>query len=86
MASFADYFVICSGTSDRQLQALLKGIREGVKGAFGVSPSHIEGESSAGWVLLDYGTVVVHIFVPELRAFYDLEGLWREGRVVVRVQ
>jgi len=86
LASFADYFVICSGTSDRQLQALMKGVREGVKEALGVPPLHVEGESSSGWVLLDYGTVVVHIFTPALRAFYDLEGLWREGRVVVRVQ
>jgi len=81
-----DYFVICSGTSGRQLRALVGSIRVEVKRGQGVLPLRVEGEPSSGWVLMDYGSVVVHIFAPELRAFYDLEDLWREGRLIVRIQ
>lgn len=86
LTTIADYFVICSGTSERQLRTLVSALREEVKAAYGVIPLNIEGDASSGWILADYGAVVVHIFAPELRAFYDLEGLWREGRVVVRIQ
>ncbi len=82
----ADYFVICSGTSERQLGALRASVREEMKKAMGIFPLRVEGKPSSGWVLMDYGSVVVHLFAPELRAFYDLEDLWREGRVVVRIQ
>jgi len=81
-----DYFVICSGTSERQLRALAGSVREEVKKEGGMIPLHVEGEPASGWVLMDYGSVVVHLFAPEMRAFYDLEGLWREGRLVVRIQ
>lgn len=82
----ADYFILCSGTSERQLDALQNNVREDVKKAGGGVPLHIEGTSSSGWILMDYNAVVVHLFAPELRAFYDLEDLWRAGRVVVRIQ
>jgi len=86
LSILTDYFVICSGTSERQLGALLDAIRETTKKSLGIRPLHVEGEPDSGWILMDYGSVVVHLFAPELRAFYDLEGLWREGRVVVRIQ
>jgi len=86
LTMLTDYFVLCSGTSDRQLQALESGIREEIEKQLDVSPLHVEGEPSSGWILMDYGPVVVHIFAPEVRAYYNLEGLWRRGRVIVRIQ
>lgn len=83
---FADYFVLCNGTSDRQLKALVAGVREATKKELGILPHHVEGEPFSGWILLDYTDVIVHIFSPELRAYYDLEGAWEEGKVLVRVQ
>lgn len=81
----ADYFVIGSATSKRQAKAITDGIKQETKQAFDVRPLHIEGEAATGWILMDYGGVVVHLFTPEIRAYYDLEGLWRDGRVVVRM-
>jgi len=86
LSVLTDYFIICSGTTERQLSALSSSVRQEVKKALAIFPLHVEGEPSSGWVLMDYGSVVVHLFAPELRAFYDLEGLWREGRTVVRIQ
>ena len=83
---FTDFFVICNGTSERQVRALAEGVREATKQEFGVFPHHVEGEPFSGWVLLDYVDVVVHILSPELRAFYDLEGLWNEAKVLLRMQ
>jgi ribosome-associated protein len=85
-SSFADFFVICSGNSERQLKALADNVRETAKKEMGVLPHHVEGEALSGWVLLDYVDVIVHILSPELRAFYDLEGLWQEGKILLRVQ
>jgi ribosome-associated protein len=81
----ADYFVIGSATSKRQAKAIIDGIKEEAKQSFDVRPLHIDGEAATGWMLMDYGDVVVHLFMPEVRAYYDLEGLWRDGRVVVRM-
>lgn len=81
----ADYFVIGSTTSERQARAIIEDIKQETKQAFDVRPLNIEGEAATGWVLMDYGGVVVHLFTPEMRAYYDLEGLWRAGRVVVRM-
>lgn len=81
----ADYFVIGSATSERQAKAIVEGIQQETKKAFDVKPLHVEGEAASGWVLMDYGDVIVHLFTPQVRAYYDLEGLWRDGRVVVRM-
>ena len=81
----ADYFVIASTTSDRQAKAILDDIRDKVKQNTDARLLHIEGEATTGWVLMDYGDVVVHLFSEEMRNYYDLEGLWQEGRVVVRM-
>jgi ribosome-associated protein len=81
----ADYFVIGSTTSERQARAIIEDIKQETKQAFDVRPLNVEGEAAIGWVLMDYGGVVVHLFTPEMRAYYDLEELWRAGRVVVRM-
>jgi len=86
LSILTDYFVICSGTSERQLDALLAAVREMTKKSLGILPLNIEGDPPSGWILMDYGSVVVHLFAPELRVFYDLEGLWRDGHIVVRIQ
>ncbi len=85
MASFADYFVIASGGTVRQLEAMLESVDEGLS-SDGRRPMGREGEASAGWVLLDYGDVIVHLFGQEQRNLYDLEGLWHTATPVVRVQ
>ncbi len=81
----ADYFVIGSATSERQAKAIIEGIKQETKKTFDVRPLHVEGESAAGWILVDYGDVVVHLFAPEVRTYYALERLWRDGRIVVRM-
>jgi ribosome-associated protein len=75
VSSFTDYFVICSGSSDRQVQALAEAIRENMKKS-GILPLGVEGEKIGKWVLLDYADVIVHIFYEPIREFYDLERLW----------
>ena len=86
LSLFADFFVICSGNSERQLRALVDSVREMAKKDLDILPHHVEGGSYSGWVLIDYVDIVVHIFTPELRAYYDLEGLWHEGKVLLRMQ
>ena len=81
----ADYFVIGSAASERQARAIIEGVKQEVRQAFDRTPLHVEGGAATGWVLMDYGGVVVHLFSPEMRAYYDLEGLWRDARVVVRM-
>jgi len=85
VASFADYFVIASGQTVRQIQAIIDSVEEAVSHD-GIKPMGIEGEPDSGWVLLDYGDVIVHIFGPDERAYYDLEGLWHTATPVVRIQ
>ena len=82
----ADYFVICSGDSERQLGAIVDEILEKIKKESGMIPLNVEGGPSSGWVLVDYGGVIVHIFAPSLREYYSLEKLWSEATMVVRVQ
>ena len=81
----ADYFVIGSATSERQAKGIVEGVTQETKRAWDRRPLHIEGEVAGGWVLMDYGSVVVHLFAPEARDYYDLDGLWRDGRTVVRL-
>ena len=82
----ADYFVICSGTSERQLTAITKDITEALKRETRLTPLHTEGNAASGWVLLDYGDVVVHLFSPEEREYYRLEELWGAALPLVRIQ
>jgi ribosome-associated protein len=81
----ADYFVICSANSERQLRALSGDISKQLKGDVG-RPLNVEGEPESGWVLIDYGDVVVHLFLPAAREFYALEELWQAAQTVVRIQ
>jgi ribosome-associated protein len=84
VTSMADYFVICTGRSDRQLQALANGIIDELRDE-GIRPLGVEGRGAARWVLLDYGAVIVHLFAPEEREFYGLERLWSHAAQVVRL-
>ena len=85
LTTLADAFVICSGGSERQLDAIADAIVEGLR-AEGVRPLGREGVPASHWVLLDFGGVVVHIFTPPERDFYQLEKHWSEARTVLRVQ
>lgn len=85
VAPLADYFVICSGTSDRMLDALIAAVQQTVKQKHHISP-RIEGSPGDGWVLADYGDVVLHLFSPARRRYYRLEELWNQGRVVLHLQ
>ena len=81
----ADYFVICSGTSARMVKALMTEVDDEVKKEYGINP-RIEGEALAGWILADYGTVILHIFSPDRRNYYSLEELWAEAKTILRLQ
>ena len=85
LTTLADAFVICSGGSERQLDAIADGIVEGLR-AEKVRPIGREGMAISHWVLLDFGAVVVHIFTPPEREYYSLEKHWSEARTVLRVQ
>jgi ribosome-associated protein len=74
-----DHFVICTATSSRQIRTVVEEIERALKQQLDVRPARREGEGEAGWWLLDYIDVVVHVFGPEQRAFYDLERLWRDA-------
>jgi ribosome-associated protein len=82
----ADYFVICTGNSDRQIRALSDAVREVVKVLYDQLPASVEGDSHSGWVLMDYGTVIVHIMSEDKRHYYDLESLYRAANVVLSIQ
>ena len=75
VSSYTDYFLICSGKSDRQVQAIAQRIAE-VLEEQGIKPLGLEGTSEGKWVLIDYGDLVIHVFLEPIRRFYDLEGLW----------
>ena len=75
----ADYFVICHGDSDRQVKAIADSVEDEVREAINEKPLSREGESVCRWVLVDYVNVVVHIFLREVRDFYEIEDLWNDG-------
>ena len=81
ICSFTDYFVICTGTSNRHTQAISDAVVEELKRS-GIRPAHIEGYNRAEWILLDYLGFVVHIFLEPARHFYDLERLWKTAKRV----
>ena len=84
VALIADYFVIATAESDRQLRATREAIEAKLKES-GVTPLSMEGTPASGWVLLDYGSIVVHLFSAEQREFYRLEELWHNAKTVVRM-
>jgi ribosome-associated protein len=84
VSDFAEYFVICTGTSDRMLQALADSVIEGLNQRFHLK-GKIEGQSHDGWLLIDFMDVIVHLFSPDRRNYYHLEDLWAKGKVLLRL-
>jgi ribosome-associated protein len=80
---YTDYFVICTGRTDRQAKAIHDAIHQGMKNEHGRLPRRVEGLSQARWILMDYLDVVVHVFTPETREYYRLEQLWGEASAQV---
>ena len=85
LPTLADYFVICSGSSERQLGAIVDGIAEALR-ADGLRPIGREGSSNAHWLLIDYGSVIVHVMAPPERDYYQLEKLWSDAPLLLRLQ
>ena len=82
VASFTDYFVICTGNNARHVQSIADSVDETLR-KLGRRPLHTEGYSAAEWILLDYGDFIMHVFNPTSRKFYDLERLWRDAKRIV---
>lgn len=76
-----DYFIICNGTSNTHVNAIVSSIQKTVSKAIHDKPWHVEGSENAEWVLMDYVNVVVHVFQKQVREFYDIEGLWGDAKV-----
>ena len=85
VTSFTDYFILCTGTSNRMLHALAQAVMEKTKGEY-MTTNRLEGKPESGWIVIDYGSIVVHLMDEELRSFYNIEELWKDGRIVVRMQ
>jgi ribosome-associated protein len=79
LVDYADYVVVCGGRAERQVRAVAEAIRGGLK-KLKISPLGVEGLSQGQWVLMDYGSVVVHVFLEHVRAYYDIEGLWLDAK------
>lgn len=75
----SDYFIICEGDSNTQISAIANNIEKRMKEELGVRAAHVEGKMASKWVLVDFFDVIVHIFYPETRSFYDIEDLWSDG-------
>jgi len=86
ITTISDYFVICHATSERQLKAIIDRVTLTLKDDHKIRPFGVEGDANGGWVLLDYSGVVLHVFSPEMREYYDLEAFWGEGKTLVRMQ
>lgn len=84
--AFADYFLLCNGENNRQLKALAENVTLEAKKEADVRALGHEGDAEDGWMLIDFGDLVVHLFSPEKRAYYNLETLWDDAHVVMRVQ
>ncbi len=78
-----DYFIICNGTSNTHVNAIVSSIQKKVSKAIHDKPWHVEGSENAEWVLMDYVNVVVHVFQKHIREFYDIEGLWGDAKVTM---
>lgn len=85
IVSFTDYFILCTATSNRMLNALTDGVIEKTRVEHG-KKGRIVGTADSGWMIIDYGDIVVHIFDADLRRYYKMEELWDEGKVLLRLQ
>lgn len=83
---FTDYFLICNGENERQLQALVDGIAETAKKKASILPYGTEGNPESGWLLVDFGDLIVHVFAPDKRHYYNLEELWSRAHTVLQLQ
>ena len=81
LTHLADSFVICSASSEPQVKAIFRSVKVGMK-EIGVAPLHAEGAPSSGWLVLDYGAIIFHVFRGEARDFYDLDGLWADAPAI----
>lgn len=86
LAVFSDYFILCNGDNERQLRALTEAVIDAAEEKGGIQPRGSEGEAEGGWVLVDLGNIIIHLFSHERRAYYNLEDLWSEAHVVLRMQ
>jgi ribosome-associated protein len=84
-AVFADYFLICNGENDRQLRAMASSVAQDAKQKARAVAKSVEGSPDSGWVLVDFGDLLGHLFSPETRDYYDLEGLWDSAHIVMRM-
>lgn len=84
-AVFSDYFILCNGDNDRQIRALTDAVIEAADKRSDVRPLNAEGEAESGWVLVDLGSIIIHLFSRERRAYYNLEELWSDAHVVLRM-
>jgi ribosome-associated protein len=85
IASFTDYFIIASGTSDRMLNSLADAVLEAA-GEKRSGAGKVEGKPAGGWILIDLGDIIIHLFHPEQRTYYTLEELWETGKVLLRIK
>jgi len=86
VCSFTDYFVLCTAVSERTLKALAEEVHIQVKKKYSKNEYSLEGDASSGWILIDYGDVILHLFSADLRNYYKLEELWEDGKVLLRIQ
>lgn len=85
VSTFTDYFVIATAGNPRQMNALIDSLDRDLRGD-GIRPSRVEGAIDSGWVLVDFGDAIVHLFAPRERTYYNIEGLWAKGVSVVHMQ
>lgn len=85
ISTFTNYFIICTGTSNRMLNALADSVIIGVNEKHKIK-GHIEGVPECGWMVVDFGLILVHLFSPDQRDYYKLEDLWHEGKIILHVQ
>ena len=85
ISAFTDYFIICSGTSERMLHSLMHAILDEAKSKYNLTGS-VEGIADSGWIAIDLMDIVIHLFSPQQRAYYQLEELWNNGKVILRVK
>jgi ribosome-associated protein len=85
ICSFTDFFVLCSASNERTLRSLGEAVRTQTKAGHSKLPLHTEGDPSSGWILLDYGDVILHLFLTTTRNYYRLEDLWRRGKVLLHM-
>ena len=86
LSPYVDYFIVCTGTSERQLKAIADGVEEHTFQEQGIKLRRREGTAESGWILIDYSGVVIHIFSTSQRKYYRLEELWKDAPVLLKIQ